>query len=77
MVEIIDKNSGDQYRYDPQTHRVFRNDAFVSSVHVEPVFSGNDKDMEPIFSGLFIKSQNSILTLTGNLKPLTDIDNIR
>lgn len=76
MIEIKAK-SGELYRFDPSTERLFRDDIFIPKSEIEPLYSGNSRnDQPPAFSGLWIKAKNQIITLTGNIKPITDQNSI-
>ena len=76
MIEIT-APGGDIYKFDPSTQRLFKGGLYIPPTQIEPVYSGNDKDNAPIFAGLFLKSSNQILTKTGKLKPITDINSIK
>lgn len=75
MIEIYNNNNGDVFRYDPRTHRLFKNGMFMTAMQAEPVYAGNG-DGEPNFAGVYLPDIDSILTLTGNVKRLTAINNI-
>lgn len=77
MIEIITKR-GVQYTFDPSTQRIFRGDVYLPRTLAEPVYSGNSEDGgEPIFSGIYLSSSNEIVTRTGNVKKVIDINSIR
>ena len=77
MIDII-TITGERYSFDPETERVFKDGKLIPSTEAEPVYSNvpNDKDAPPRFSGLYFKSSDSILSLSGKLSPVTDINNI-
>ena len=71
MVEIL-ANTGELYKYDQETDRIYKDGFVLPSTTAEPVFSdvnGNTK-----FSGIFLKTSNQILTLSGNLNPVTNLN---
>lgn len=76
MIEIVTKK-GEVYSYDESTQRLFKDSRYIPRTEIEPVYSGNGQDKEPVFSGLYVKSSNSIITLTGNIKPVVDINSIK
>lgn len=76
MIEIVTKK-GEVYSYDESTQRLFKDNRYIPRTEIEPVYSDNGQDKEPVFSGLYIKSSNSIITLTGNIKPVVDINSIK
>lgn len=76
MIDIVTKK-GESYSFDPSNHRLFKNGAVVLTNEVEPIYTGNGDNSEPIFSGLYVKSTNSIITLNGNIKKVVDINQIK
>ena len=76
MIEIITQK-GERYTFDPSTQRIFRDQVFIPKTEVEPIYSGNGDDGEPVFAGLYLKGKNSIITLNGIEKNLTPIDSIK
>lgn len=75
MIEIYNRETGQLYRYDPMSHRIFRDGFFVPPQTATPVYSGTN-DGQPSFAGIYLPEINSILTLTGNVKEVTPIDKI-
>lgn len=74
MIDIY-SSTGDLYRYDEETNRLFKNDVVLSSVTAEPVFSDvTNRSNPPIYSGIFLKSIGKILTRSGNIHPVSDIN---
>ncbi len=74
MVEIL-SSTGELYKYDQETDRLYKDGFLLSSTTAEPVFSdvnGNTK-----FSGIYLKNTNQILTLSGNLNPVTNSNAIQ
>lgn len=77
MIEIHTKG-GEDYRFDPSTERLFKGELFIPRSEIEPLYSGNGRENSaPTFSGLWVKNKNQIITLTGNVKPLTDLNLIK
>lgn len=76
MIEIT-TGKGEHYTFDPETERLFKDGVFISKNLIEPVYSGNGKDSEPVFAGLYVKANNTIITRTGNVKPLVNINSIK
>jgi hypothetical protein len=76
MIDII-TIKGEKYSFDPDTERVFKDGKLLSSASVEPVYSGFSEDEPPLFSGIFLKGINSILSLSGKINPvITDINSV-
>lgn len=73
MIDIV-SFKGEQYRYDPDTDRIFKDGKLLPSSEVEPVFS--DVDNFPVFSGIYLKSKESILTKSGNINQISNIESI-
>lgn len=76
MIDIVTKK-GEKYSFDPKTERLFKDGVLIPKATIEPVYCGNGKDSEPVFAGLFVKASNSIITKTGNKKPIVDINSIK
>ena len=76
MIEIT-TIKGETYKFDPTTQRLFKDGVFIPSSMIEPVYSGNDKNDKPIFAGLYNKSNNTIITKTGKIKQVVDINSIK
>lgn len=76
MISVVTQR-GEEYSFDPHTERLFKDGLFIPRSIIEPVYSGNGKDSEPIFAGLYVKSTNTIITRNGNEKPVVDINSIR
>lgn len=76
MIEII-SSKGEKYSYDPTTNRVFRDGFLVSSTEAEPMFSNSPyPDTPPIFSGIYFRGRNEILSLSGKYNQITDPNTI-
>ncbi len=75
MKEII-TIKGERYSYDEDTERIFKNGKLLSSVVAEPLFQGVTEDNIPNFVGIYLKDMDSVLSLSGNINPVTDINSI-
>jgi len=73
MIDII-TIKGEQYRFDPETERIFKDGKLIPRSEAEPVYS--DTENYPKFSGIFLKNLGSIVSLSGKTNSLTDIENI-
>ena len=73
MVEIATVK-GELYSYDEATMRIFKDGVLLSSVKAEPVFSGFSDTTPPKFSGILLKDNSTILSLSGKLNTITDIN---
>lgn len=76
MIEIITKG-GVRYTFDPSTQRLFRDKTFIPKTEIEPIYSGNNDDGEPMLAGLYLKAKGTIITMNGVEKKLTPIDSIK
>ncbi len=73
MINIVSAK-GENYSFDPQTLRIFKDGVLLSSSKVEPLFSSNTA---PEFCGIYLKSKATILKLNGNEEPaITNINNL-
>ena len=75
MTEIVSITTGEIYSFDQSTGRIFKDGRLVSSTLVEPVYSNFSESGLPIFSGIFLKGINSILTLSGKINPVISDNN--
>lgn len=73
MIDIV-TIKGEKYSFDETTQRIFKDGILLSSVQVEPVYSKHSKDSGPVFSGLLLKDSGSILSRSGKISPITDIN---
>ena len=69
-VVSIQTEEGKIYKFDPETERVFLDGVLLSKNQAEPVYS--DVNGSTVFSGLFLKLANQILTLSGKINPVTN-----
>ena len=76
MIDIVTLK-GVRYSFDPDTERVFKDGKLLGANLVEPVYSDFNDSTPPTFSGLWLKSINSILSLSGKINPvITDINSV-
>lgn len=74
MIDIYNAITGEKYSFDEDTQRIFKDGLLLSSVQAEPIYSSLDDDILPVFSGLLLKETNSILSLSGKINVITDIN---
>ena len=73
MIDIVSFR-GELYRYDPDTDRIFKDGKLIPSTEAEPVYS-NVEDM-PVFSGIYLKAAESILSKSGKINSVSDINSV-
>ena len=73
MIEIVNFK-GEIYKFDQETGRIFKSGLLVPSSIAEPVYS--DLTGEPVFSGIYLKNEDAILSKSGKLNSLTDINSV-
>ena len=73
MIDIISFR-GEQYSYDPDTERIFKDGKLIPSTEAEPVYS--DVDNMPTFSGIYLKGSEAILSKSGKINSITDINSV-
>jgi hypothetical protein len=73
MIDIV-TIKGEKYSFDETTQRIFKDGILLSSVNVEPVYSKVSKDSPYTFSGILLKESRSILSRSGKISPITDIN---
>lgn len=77
MIEIYSKK-GDFFVFDPETELISKNGTIVPYSEYQPVYVRNqveDGEVPPTFIGILDKSNNSIITTTGNVNRLINSDN--
>lgn len=77
MIDIYNTITGEKYSFDEETQRIFKDGYLLSSAQAEPIYSSLDEDDIPVFSGLLLKETNSILSLSGKINLITDINAIQ
>ena len=75
MIEVV-TIKGEKYSFDESTQRIFKDGVLVPGTAAEPVYSSIEHGKLPTFSGILLKTTNSILSLSGNINPITNINNI-
>jgi hypothetical protein len=74
MIDIF-TISGDRYSYDEYTARIFKDGKLLSSTVAEPLYKNTEEGI-PSFVGIYLKDRNNILSLSGNINPVTDPNTI-
>ena len=74
MIEIVTLK-GEKYSFDPDTMRIFKSGVLLSSDDAEPIFS-DDVEGNPVFSGIYLKKENKILSRSGKINIVSDPDTI-
>ena len=75
MIDIY--TSDGIYRYDEESNRIIKNGVVLSSSQVEPVFSDvTNRSNPPVFSGIWRKDTNQIITRSGNTHDVSDINSV-
>lgn len=68
---------GEKYSFDPDTERIFKDGYLMSSVQAEPIYSDNSSEnIPPRFSGILLKATNTIVSLSGKVNQITDINSV-
>jgi len=75
MIEITTMK-GETYGFDPSTERIFKGGYLLPTTEVEPVYSFSELTGLPKFSGILMKTLNSILSLSGKINPISDINEV-
>ena len=75
MIDIITLK-GERYSFDETTQRIFKDGILLSSVKVEPVYSRPSKDSIPVFSGILLKDTGFVLSKSGKINAITDINSV-
>lgn len=75
MIDIITLK-GEHYSFDPDTLRIFCDGRLVPSKTAEPVYTVNSIDDYPEFAGIHLKEINCILSKSGKINKITDINAI-
>jgi hypothetical protein len=76
MIRLFSPTGG-VYHYNPDTDEVYKNGEKVGKEVAEPVFCGNGKNHLPMFAGLYIVANDSVLTLAGNMKKVVEFNSIK
>jgi len=73
MIEIV-SFKGETYKFDPETERIFKGGKLLDTSEAEPVYSGVDK--KPEFAGILLKTLGAILSRSGKINEVTDINSV-
>lgn len=74
MIDIISVK-GELYRFDEETGRIMRDGVIQPSYKCEPIYSDvTNRSNPPVFSGIWLKDLNMILSRAGNYSPVSDIN---
>ena len=73
MIEIV-SFKGETYKYDPNTERIFKGGLLLDPSEAEPVYSNVDKN--PEFAGILLKALGSVLSRSGKINEVVDINSI-
>ena len=76
MKEIV-TFKGEIYKFNEDTRRIFKDGVLLSSSQAEPIYSSLDDNGIPEFSGLYLKDIDSILSLSGKINKITNINSIK
>ncbi len=74
MIDILTL-TGERYSFDPDTQRIFKNDILIPDTEAEPVFSELESG-QPEFSGIYLKRLNKVVSRSGKINTITDLNNI-
>lgn len=74
MIEI--NTLMDKYSFDENTGTIYKNGVIIPSSLCEPIYSSFSDDEEPQFAGILLKNKNSIVSLTGAINPVVDINTL-
>ena len=73
MIEII-SFKGETYKFDPDTERIFKGGRLLDTSEVEPVYSR--VDTKPEFAGIYLKTIGAVLSRSGKIKEVVDINQV-
>lgn len=77
MTIDIQTIQGDLFQYDPSNEFIYKNGAVTSRSEYEPVFMNHiDPNIPPSLSGIYIVKLNKVISLSGMINPLIDINQI-
>lgn len=66
MIEITTITTGETYKFDQETERIYKSGVLIPKTEAEPVYSGMK------FAGIYLKTKDSVLSLSGKINKLTD-----
>lgn len=78
MAADVIQISGDKglFAYDPSTERIFRDNQLMPTDEATPVYAYFGKKHLPQFAGIYLRSLNVVLTLSGNAQIVTGDENL-
>lgn len=74
MIDIY-TIKGERYSYDENTMRLFKDGNLLSQNIAEPVFQTNSSGI-PEFAGIYLKDSDKIVSMSGNINPITNPNSI-
>ena len=74
-MERIYTVKGDEYGYDEETMRIYKDGKLIPSTIAEPVFTNVDN--YPQFSGIYLKDAGRIISKNGNINEIVDYNAIQ
>lgn len=75
MIDIYSEN-GEIYSFDENTERIYKDNILIPKSVAEPVYSGNDQGEDTEFSGIFLKTIGKILSRSGKISNVSDIETV-
>ena len=72
-METIQTKNGDVWGYDPSDKRIYLNGKVVQTASATPLFFNNGY---PEFCGIYNRDNNTIITKSGQINKVTNIDSI-
>lgn len=69
MISSITDWSGNEYEFNSETGLISKNSVIVSGEDYEPCFINSSEG--PIFTGIYLKKTNQILTINGKISKIT------
>jgi hypothetical protein len=77
MIKIQSPRGGYMYEVDESTGKVYKDGKYLPKAQAEPAYCGNSDDSIPSFIGIYFGDRGEILTKSGNLKKVVDINSIK
>lgn len=76
MIDIV-TSTGSVYRFDEETGIITKDNVVQPSYKCEAVYSDvTNRSQPPVFSGIYFKETNQLLTRSGNIHPVSDINSV-
>lgn len=76
MKEIVTLK-GEVYSFNEETGRIFKDGILIPESQAEPIYSAVSDDFPPKFSGIYLKNQNVIVSVSGKVNQVSDINSIK